>query len=98
MQRAGSGGAYLEHAALHLDVERQDVAAQICQHVVRHERIPERGSVLGTDVALVGAGEAVHRKHGVMADHQLEPGIRMLAEDLVQPCGLDVALAAQAAP
>ena len=98
VRRSGAGGADLQHAAMDLHVEGEDVAAEIGEHAALDEHVPEISRVLGADLPLVGTGEAVDREDRVMAQHQLVVRIGMALQHLAQPRRLDMALAAQARP
>ena len=98
MGRAGACGADLQHAAMDLHVEGEDVAAEIGQHAALDEHVPELGRMLGTDLALIGTREAVDGEHRVVAKNQLVAGIGMALQHVAEPRRLDMALAAQARP
>jgi hypothetical protein len=62
VSRACAGCADLQHASMHLNVERQDMAAQIRANAVLHEDVPERGTRDRLDVALILSRKAVDRE------------------------------------
>ena len=95
---AGAGGADLQHAAMDLHVECQDMAAQVGEHARLAQNVPECRRVLWADIALVGAGEAVDRMDGMVARDELVAGVRVLVQHGAEPVGLDMAFAAEARP
>src|SRR5579859_1423322 len=97
MQRACTRCAELQHAAVHLDVECKDVAAQISEYVVRDEHVPEGAGVFRSDVPLISACEAVHGKCRVVADNEFGARVGMLVQHGIEPGDLDVAFAAETA-
>src|SRR5579859_3461164 len=97
MQRACACCAELQHAAVHLDVECENVAAQISEYVVRDEHVPEGVGVLRPDVTLIGACEAVHWECWVVADHEFGACVSMLVQHGIEPGSLDVAFTAETA-
>jgi hypothetical protein len=98
MGGAGSGGADLQNAAMHLHVKRQNMTAKIGQHTMPDERVPERRGMFWPDLSLVGAGEAVDGMDWVMTHHQFMPRIGVLFQYLTEPLGFDVTLAAETGP
>src|SRR6516164_201809 len=73
MRGAGSRAADLQHAAMHLHVEGEDVAAQIGEHPLFDQDVPEPACMFWPDLTLIGRLEAVDRMHRMMADHELVP-------------------------
>lgn len=65
----------LKHAAMHLHIESQNVAAQIGKNSTIDQSVPERLRVLRADVALVGARKAVYRMHRMMTKDDLMLGV-----------------------
>ena len=89
MDSSGASGEDLQHAVVYLDVESQDMAAQIRQHVVAHEDIPKRLSVRRLDVALKRAGESIDGIDGMMTDDQLPARVTVIGQCPVEPFGLN---------
>ena len=95
---AGAGRADLQDAAMDLDVEGQDVAAQVGEHTVLGQHVPEDVCMLGADVALIRTAEAVDGVNRMMAGDDLVARIGVLLQDGAKPLRLDMAFAAQARP
>src|SRR5437899_12752126 len=95
VSRSRARSANLQDAAMRLHIEGEDVAAQIGNHVLVHQDIPERANVFVADLALIGPRKAVDGKHRVMAKNELMSGITMVSERCFQPRELDMALTAK---
>ena len=81
MGRAGPGRADLQYARLHLHIKSQDMAAEVGEHAVAPQRIPEAPAVFPLDHALVVARVAVDGPDRMMAEDQLVPGVALLLQD-----------------
>jgi len=81
-----------------LRIEGEDMATAIGAHAGLDQDRPERWAMLRSDFALVGAGKAVYRMHGMVADNQLMCCIPVLRQHVAQPVGLDVPFTAEARP
>ncbi len=80
---------------MHLHIEREDMAAEVSENLVLDETVPEVSCVFRADLAFIVAGIAVHRKHRVVADHDLVARVGVLAKHLPQLYRLDMAFSAE---
>lgn len=97
VRRAGTHRADLQHAAMGLDIEGQNMAAAIGKDAGLYENIPEALGIFMADLALIGAGATIDRKDRVMAEHQLVAGIGMRLQRRFQPLRFNMTFAAETA-
>ena len=94
---SGAGCANLQHPALHLDVEGENMPAWVGKHAV-HQNVPEGCSVLVPYFTLVCTRKAGYREHRVMSQDELVPDVSMLPQCRLEPLYFQMALASKASP
>ena len=75
----------LQHTAVDLDIERQNVTTDVREYAVFEERMPEGTAVERSDLALLWAGVPVDWKDWMVPKDEFVPRLRMLGERLIEP-------------
>jgi hypothetical protein len=91
MRGASAGSAELQNAAVNLNIEGEDMAADIGQHIRFDQNIPEALGVFMTYFALIRAGKSVDWEDRMMAEDDLVADIAVCLQRCLEPLGLNVA-------